>query len=97
MAKIDRRQFLKLAGMGGVGVVMSSALPGIARAHDDDEFYFVQLSDTHWGFEGAPNPDARGTLPKAIASVNTLETQPDFVILAILSENLGADTKCKKH
>ena len=80
MAKIDRRQFLRLAGMGSVGVVMASALPGMARAHGDDEFFFLQLSDTHWGFEGAPNPDARGTLPKAIASINALEQQPDFVI-----------------
>jgi hypothetical protein len=78
--QIDRRQFLRLAGLGGVGVVMASALPGMAGAHGDDEFYFVQLSDTHWGFEGAPNPDARGTLPKAIAAINALEAQPDFII-----------------
>jgi hypothetical protein len=81
MAKaIDRRQFLRLAGLSGVGVVMASALPGVARAHGDDEFYFVQLSDTHWGFAGAPNPDAKGTLRKAVASVNSLEEQPDFII-----------------
>ena len=81
MAKrIDRRDFLRLAGIGGVGVVFASALPGVARAHGDDDFYFLQLSDTHWGFEGAPNPDARGTLPKAIRSVNALEQRPDFVI-----------------
>jgi hypothetical protein len=77
---IDRRQFLKLAGLGGVGVVMGSALPGVVRAHDDDEFFFLQLSDTHWGFQGPPNPDARGTLPKAIQAINALEAQPDFVI-----------------
>jgi 3',5'-cyclic AMP phosphodiesterase CpdA len=81
MAKtIDRRQFLKLAGLGSVGVVLGSALPGVVQAHGDDEFYFLQLSDTHWGFEGAPNPDAKGTLRKAVASINSLEAQPDFVI-----------------
>jgi 3',5'-cyclic AMP phosphodiesterase CpdA len=81
MAKtIDRRQFLKLAGLGSVGVVLGSALPGVVQAHGDDEFYFLQLSDTHWGFEGAPNPDAKGTLRKAVASINSLEEQPDFVI-----------------
>ncbi len=54
---------------------------GAGLAQDKDDFYFVQLSDTHWGFEGkAVNPDARGTLPKAIAAVNALEVQPDFVI-----------------
>jgi 3',5'-cyclic AMP phosphodiesterase CpdA len=41
----------------------------------------VQLSDTHWGFQGpVVNPDARGTLPKAIAAVNALPIEPDFVI-----------------
>jgi len=78
--RIDRRDFLKLAGLGGVGVVFASALPGVALAHDQDDFYFLQLSDTHWGFEGAPNPDAKGTLRKAIRSVNSLERQPDFIM-----------------
>ena len=83
---LDRRQFLQLAALGG-GAVFASSLPGCAStggmglAQEKDDFYFVQLSDTHWGFEGkAVNPDARGTLPKAIAAVNALETQPDFVI-----------------
>ena len=78
---VDRRQFLKLAGLGGV--VYAS---GLARAADSytstqDEFFFVQLSDTHWGFEGpALNPDAKGTLPKAVAAVNALAEQPDFIV-----------------
>ena len=80
MNHINRREFLKLAGLGGVGVVFSSALPGVARAAAADEFYFLQLSDTHWGFEGPPNPDAKGTLRKAVASVNQLGYQPDFVV-----------------
>src|SRR5215813_14812578 len=79
---IDRREFLKLAGFGGI--VFASALrprgAGAADAKAADEFYFVQLSDTHWGFEGPPNPDAKGTLPKAIAATNALDPQPDFVI-----------------
>jgi len=41
----------------------------------------VQLSDAHWGFNGpAVNPDAQGTLPKAIDAVNALAEQPDFVV-----------------
>ena len=80
MNHINRREFLKLAGLGGVGVVFSSALPGVARAADADEFYFLQLSDTHWGFEGPPNPDAKGTLRKAVASVNQLSYKPDFIV-----------------
>jgi len=78
--RIDRRDFLKLAGIGGVGVVLSSALPGVAGAHDEDDFFFLHLSATHWAFEGAPNPDAKGTLPKTIAAVNSLEQRPDFII-----------------
>ena len=80
MQAIDRRQFLKVAGLGGL--VFAS---GLARGADSytqaqDEFFFVQLSDTHWGFKGAPNPDAAGTLPKAIAAVNALDPQPDFIV-----------------
>src|SRR6185503_10670732 len=79
--KIDRRDFLKLTALGG-GAVLASSLPGCAALGDrDEDFYFVQLSDTHWGFNGpAVNPDARGTLPKAIAAVNALEVQPDFIV-----------------
>ena len=78
--RINRRDFLKLTGLASIGVVISSALPGVAHAHGEDEFFFVQLSDTHWGFEGAPNPDAKGTLQKAVRSVNSLEEQPDFLV-----------------
>jgi predicted phosphodiesterase len=79
MPGIDRRQFLKLAGVGGV-VFASGLARGADYAAAQDEFFFVQLSDTHWGFQGAPNPDAAGTLPKAIASVNALDPQPDFIV-----------------
>ena len=82
---IDRRQFLKMAGLGGV--VFASGLGCASTKSSDmgyeaaqDEFFFVQLSDTHWGFKGAPNPDAEGTLPKAIAAVNALDPQPDFIV-----------------
>ena len=82
---MERRQFLtaSLAGLGGI--VFASDLRGgrAARAasrHGDD-FFFVQLSDTHWGFNNvAINPDFAGTLPKAIAAVNALPHQPDFVV-----------------
>ncbi|HEY4999180.1 MAG TPA: metallophosphoesterase, partial [Usitatibacter sp.] len=78
---IDRRQFLKLSALGG-GAVFASSLAGCASlGATDSDFYFVQLSDTHWGFNGpAVNPDARGTLPKAVAAVNALGEEPDFVI-----------------
>jgi hypothetical protein len=78
---IDRRDFLKLAGIGGA--VFASGLAGCAGTarSEQDEFYFVQLSDTHWGFKGAAlNPDADGTLHKAVAAVNALPEQPDFIV-----------------
>jgi hypothetical protein len=77
---MDRREFLKLAGLGGV-VLVGAAIGGRATAADAGDFYFVQLSDTHWGFEGpAQNPDSTGTLTKAIAAVNALKEPPDFVM-----------------
>ena len=78
---IDRRQFLKLTALGG-GAVFASSLPGCATlGGGEPDFYFVQLSDTHWGFSGPMvNPDARGTLPKAVAAVNALSQPPDFVV-----------------
>ena len=81
-----RRDIMKLATLGG-GAVYLSALAGCAArfgqqagASPYDDFYFVQLSDTHWGFSGPPNPDAANTLRKAVASVNALEKQPEFII-----------------
>lgn len=79
---IKRREFLKLTGLGGV--VFASGLSGWAQAAKRgayDEFYFVQLSDTHWGFHGPKvNPEAASTLKKAVAAVNGLEHKPDFVV-----------------
>lgn len=82
--KIDRRDFLKLAGIGSV--VFASGLGGFdpltkrALAAEDD-FFFVQLSDIHWGFTGpAVNPDSTGTLKKVVEAVNHLRIQPDFIM-----------------
>jgi 3',5'-cyclic AMP phosphodiesterase CpdA len=74
----DRRDFLKFAGIGGL--VFASGLGRSVRAAAGEDFYFVQLSDSHWGFDGPPNPDAKGTLKKAVAAVNALPEPPDFVV-----------------
>jgi hypothetical protein len=82
--KIDRREFLKLAGIGSVVFVAGTgSLLNVAEAAKpgNDDFFFVQLSDIHWGFAGkAINPDATGTLIKAVAAINSLKNQPDFVM-----------------
>ena len=79
---MDRLQFLKLMGIGGV--VFATGLPGFPATlatPSHGGFYFVQLSDIHWGFEGPKaNPDPPGTLRLAIDAINTLDPQPDFIV-----------------
>ena len=79
---VGRMDFIKLVGLGGVA--FASGIDGFAATAAPPgrkDFYFVQLSDTHWGFSGDKiNPDAGGTLLKAVAAVNGLEHPPDFVI-----------------
>ncbi len=80
---IDRREFLKLAGIGGV--VLVSGLDGLAFAAGKktagEDFFFIQMSDTHWGFSDPKvNPDFKITLKKAVAAVNSLKVQPDFIM-----------------
>jgi len=79
---MHRRDFLKLIGIGGAVFVLGPQPLAGAEKKDggDGDFFFVQLSDTHWGFNDQKiNPDFGGTLKKAIASVNGLESKPDFV------------------
>jgi Calcineurin-like phosphoesterase len=78
----NRRDFLQLAALGGSAIFVSGVARGAspARASPHEDFYFVQLSDTHWGYEGAANPDARGTLPRVIAAINALPRPPDFIM-----------------
>jgi hypothetical protein len=76
---MKRRDFVRLLGVGG-GLVFASACAGGQRRRPDDDFFFVQLSDTHWGYTGPANPDAANTLRQAVAAVNALPQQPDFVV-----------------
>ena len=77
---IDRRNFLKLGAVGGGAIFMSGLYGQSTAAGTFDDFYFVQLSDTHWGYSGEANPEAANTLKKAVAAVNALEIQPDFIV-----------------
>ena len=83
---INRREFLELAGLAGAGiagVVFASGLRQASAAErtvKENDFFFLQMSDTHWGFSGPPNPDAAVTLEKTVATVNGLERQPDFIV-----------------
>ncbi len=77
---LDRRNFLKLGAVGGGAVFLSGLYGSSLAAGQISDFYFVQLSDTHWGFSGPPNPDAANTLRKAVAAVNALAIAPDFIV-----------------
>lgn len=77
---VDRRDFLKLAGFGGVVFASGLSFPG-RDAAAAEEFFFVQMTDSHWGFTGPKlNPEADHTLHKAVEAVNALPKQPDFII-----------------
>ena len=79
---IDRRELLKLLGLGGV--VLGSGLPGFSLAAGKgkgaEDFFFLQLSDTHWGFSGPPNPEATRTLQQVVQAVNATKAKPDFIV-----------------
>ena len=87
MSDTDRRGFLRSclawAGTGVVwsvsgGVLSSCALSRATFATGD--FHFVQLSDTHIGFDKAANPDTVATARAAIARVNALPVRPELVL-----------------
>ena len=85
----SRRGALKCLAWAGTGVVWtlsggvaSSMLAGdaIAAGRKSAGLTFVQISDTHIGFDKAANPDVMGTLNAAIAQIRALPTPPAFVI-----------------
>jgi 3',5'-cyclic AMP phosphodiesterase CpdA len=83
---IDRRGFLKCMQWAGAGVVWSftagvptSRLLGAPKPRTED-FAFVQISDSHIGFDKAANPDVNGTFQAAVDKINALDKQPDFLL-----------------
>ena len=51
-----------------------------APADNQDDFAFVQISDSHIGFDKAANPNVTGTFQAAVDKINGLTRQPDFVL-----------------
>ena len=88
----SRRNALKCMAYGGAGTLF--VLAGgvftpvdLARAADDKPGtarlgrpLFVQISDTHIGFNKDANPDVNGTLTQTIDIVNAMPVQPALII-----------------
>jgi 3',5'-cyclic-AMP phosphodiesterase len=88
---IDRRGFLKCmawAGTGALcvlqgGVLKSYGLSALSKMPSGaikGELSFVQISDSHMGFNKPANPDVVATLQAAIDKINALPTPPAFLL-----------------
>jgi 3',5'-cyclic AMP phosphodiesterase CpdA len=84
--QIERRSFLKCMAWAGTGLVWAMN-GGVLSSHEllagpkrKTGFSFVQISDSHIGFNRDPNHDVTKTLQEAIDKINALEERPAFVI-----------------
>jgi 3',5'-cyclic AMP phosphodiesterase CpdA len=85
---IDRRGFLKCMAWAGAGMVW--AMKGgilTARAFGDEsaaanaaDFTFVQVSDSHVGFNKGAYSDVVGTFEKAVGRINAMTRRPSLVL-----------------
>ena len=62
------------------GVPRSLGLVDQARAEEAKGLTFMQISDSHMGFDKPANPNAKGTLEEAIGRIKALPTKPSFMI-----------------
>jgi 3',5'-cyclic AMP phosphodiesterase CpdA len=87
-AGLDRRSVLRCAAWMGAGVLwgVSGGVPysiGLLEEADAATIKgptFIQLSDSHIGFDKPANPDAIGTLNEALGKITALKHKPGFVI-----------------
>ena len=68
------------AVVGGEVVSHVADATAAQRAVGRPTLRFAQVSDSHIGFTGAPNPDVAGSFGHAIDQINNLGYTPDFVI-----------------
>jgi 3',5'-cyclic AMP phosphodiesterase CpdA len=84
---LSRRKVLECMTWAGTGVLWTVAggvpnslgLMGEAMAATAG-MTFLQISDSHVGFDKPANPNALGTLEEAIAKVKALKVKPSFMI-----------------
>lgn len=84
---VDRRGFLGCMAWAGTGLIwtMAGGVPtsklfAASGGHAKGEFSFVQISDSHIGFNKAANPDVAGTLKLAVDKINGLPTEPELLL-----------------
>jgi 3',5'-cyclic AMP phosphodiesterase CpdA len=85
---VSRRKILECMTWAGTGVLwtISGGVPrslGIideAMAQDAKGLTFLQISDSHVGFDKPANPNAAGTLEEAINRIKALPAKPAFMI-----------------
>ena len=88
---VDRRGFLKCMAWAGTGMLWTvsggvlgskilSPLSASAAETPMGDFSFVQISDSHIGFNKPANPDVTATLQAAINKINAMPHKPDFII-----------------
>jgi len=86
---IDRRGFLKCMAWAGTGLVwtLSGGIPvskafghHVPRHGKTEDFAFVQISDSHMGFNKPANQDVTATLQAAVDKINALPQRPEFLI-----------------
>ncbi len=84
----SRRKVLECMTWVGTGVLWTVAggvphslgIMGEAAAAEAKGLTFLQISDSHVGFDKPANPNALGTLEEAIAKVNAQPQKPAFMI-----------------
>src|SRR3977135_371242 len=85
---LSRRKVLECMPGHGTGVIWtvtggvprSLGLVGEANAQAAGALTFLQISDSHVGFDKPANPNALGTLEEAINKVKALPAKPSFMI-----------------
>ena len=85
---VSRRHALECMLWAGTGVLwtVSGGVPkslnllGSAQAATPSSFTFLQISDSHIGFDKAANPNALATLEEAVAKIKALPAKPAFIL-----------------
>jgi plastocyanin len=83
---IDRRNFLSCMAWVGTGLLwtVNGGVPRSSRLGAESpgkgQLFFMQISDSHIGFDKAANSDVTATLRAAITKINALPAQPAFLL-----------------